>query len=215
NNQLQKNVFVTNSNGSIGRGMEHTFFEVNFIPANYKLSPEQLAKEFDNAKLAKKSKVILRAFQIIDANIEEVDTFNLGESALYLRSNNEDYMLLSLFGDAMNRIADFVLKIVNTKNSVLLVDEIENGIHYENQEEVWNILFSLCKEYDVQLFATSHSYEMIEAFKNCAMREEYQDNASYFEMLKHPVSHQTIIQKIPLLSLDDKLNNHKPVRGEK
>ncbi|MFO0213837.1 MAG: hypothetical protein ACK53E_24305, partial [Pseudanabaena sp.] len=72
-----------------------------------------------------------------------------------------------------------------------------------------------CKEYDVQLFATSHSYEMIEAFKNCAMREEYQDNASYFEMLKHPVSHQTIIQKIPLLSLDDKLNNHKPVRGEK
>jgi AAA15 family ATPase/GTPase len=214
-NQLQKNIFVANSNATGGRGMEHTFIEVNFIPANYKFSSEQLAKEFDATKLAKKSTVILRSFQIIDANIEEVDTFNLGESALYLRSHNEDYMLLSLFGDAMNRIANFVLKIVNTKNSVLLIDEIENGIHYENQEKVWNILFSLCKEYDVQLFATSHSYEMIEAFKNCAMREEYQGDASYFEMLKHPVSHQTIIQKIPLSSLDDKLNNHKSVRGKK
>lgn len=34
--ELQKNVFVTNSNGRVGRGMEHTFVEVNFIPANYK-----------------------------------------------------------------------------------------------------------------------------------------------------------------------------------
>ena len=214
-NQLQRNVFVASSNGRVGKGMEHTFIEVNFMPANNKLSPEQLAKDFDKAKKARMYTLILRAFQIIDANIEEVDTFNLGESALYLRSRNEDYMLLSLFGDAMNRIADLILKIMNTKHSILLVDEIENGIHYENQEEVWNMLFSLCKEYDVQLFATSHSYEMIEAFKNCAMRVEYQGDASYFEMFKHPVSHQTTMQKIPLSSLDNKLNNHKPVRGEK
>ncbi len=211
-NEVQKNTLVATPNGRIGRGMEYTFIEINFIPTNHKFSSEQLAKEFDDAKLEKKSKFLLKAFQIIDPSIEEIDTFS---SEIQLSRVNEDFMLLSLFGDAMNRMADFVLKIINNQNSILLIDEIENGIHYKNQEEVWRILFDLCKEFNVQLFATSHSYEMIEAFKDFTVNNDRQDQAGYFEMLKHPNSDQTIIQKIPISVLENKLNNKKPVRGEK
>lgn len=124
-------------------------------------------------------------------------------------------MPLSFFGDAMNRIADFILRIVNNKNSLLLVDEIENGIHYENQEEIWKILFNLCEKYNVQLFATSHSYEMIEAYKNVIIKNHFQEIGSYFEMARHSaVPSKITIQKIPIYSLEDKINHQNPIRGE-
>ncbi|EDN68846.1 conserved hypothetical protein [Beggiatoa sp. PS] len=156
----------------------------------------------------------MKAFQIVDSTIEKVDTFKIGEAALYLKRKDENYMPLLLFGDAMNRIADFILRIVNNKESILLVDEIENGIHYENQEEIWKVLFELCEAYDVQLFATSHSYEMIEAFKNVMIKYNLQEEGGYFEMARHPISHEIIIQKIPVYSLENKLNKEAPIRGE-
>ena len=44
---------------------------------------------------------------------------------------------LNFFGDALNKIADLILRILYRPNSVLLIDEVENGIHHENQQEFW------------------------------------------------------------------------------
>ena len=172
-----------------------------------------MATEFDKSKFEKHSESLLKAFQIIDATIEAIDTFKIGDADLYLKQKDENYMPLAMFGDAMNRVADFILRIVNNRDGILLIDEIENGIHYENQEEIWTILFKLCEKYNVQLFATSHSYEMIEAFKNVIMRNNFQERGGYFEMSRHSVSHEITVQKIPIYSLEDKLNNKNPIRG--
>jgi AAA15 family ATPase/GTPase len=213
--QLSDNIFISSPNGIAGRGISHTFFDTHFVPA-FKLDSDELATEFDKAKLKGDSNTLLEAFQIIDSTIEKVETFKIGEAALYLKRKGEDYyMPLSFFGDAMNRIADFILRIVNNKNSLLLVDEIENGIHYENQEEIWKILFNLCEKYNVQLFATSHSYEMIEAYKNVIIKNHFQEIGSYFEMARHSaVPSKITIQKIPIYSLEDKINHQNPIRGE-
>lgn len=212
--ELQKSIFIASSSEPMRGGIENTFIETYFCSTNLKTTNEQLATAFSKAKLNGQSKELLKALKIIDKQIEEIDVFTIGTASVYLKRINEGYMLLSLFGDAMNKIADIILRIINNKNSILLIDEIENGIHYENQEEVWRILFELCETYNVQLFATSHSYEMIEAFKDCAIKYDKNNQASYFEMLRHPISSQIVIQKIPMDSLEDKLNNQRPIRGE-
>ncbi len=216
NSQLQTNVVIASSNGMVSKGRPHTFINAHFVPATFKLGNEELATEFDKAKLKGDSDALLEAFQLVDGTIEKVETFKIGEAALYLKRKGENYyMPLSFFGDAMNRIADFILRIVNSKNSMLLADEIENGIHYENQEEIWKILFDLCRKYNVQLFATSHSYEMIEAYKNVIIENNFQETGGYFEMARHSsVPNKITIQKIPIYSLEDKLGNKRPIRGE-
>jgi|GEM_PF-401828 len=213
--QLQTNVFVSSSNGIAGRGIAHQFINTNFIPASFKLDSDELATEFDKSKLEGDSEALLKAFKLIDSSIQEVQTLKIGIAEIYLKRANENYMPLSLFGDAMNRIGNFILKIVNNKNSILLIDEIENGIHYENQEKIWKALFELCNHYNVQLFATSHSYEMIKAYKSVIINNDYQSDGSYFEMMPSPVNPTKInIQKIPVYSLDEKLSSNMPIRGE-
>jgi len=57
---------------------------------------------------------------------------------------------------------------VNAKDGILLVDEFENGMHYTVQLDAWRAVFKLSRLLDVQVFATTHSWDSIEAFQKAA-----------------------------------------------
>ena len=60
------------------------------------------------------------------------------------------------------------MALVNAKDGILLVDEIENGIHYSVLPDVWRLIFQTAQRLNVQVFATSHSWDCIEAFQKAA-----------------------------------------------
>jgi hypothetical protein len=53
--------------------------------------------------------------------------------------------------------------------SVLLIDEVESGIHYTAIEGYWKMIFALARELNVQVFATTHSWDCIEGFQAAAI----------------------------------------------
>jgi len=54
----------------------------------------------------------------------------------------------------------------------LLIDEFENGLHYSVQEKVWRLLFELSSKLDIQIFATTHSWDCIESFAKVAKKNK-------------------------------------------
>ena len=52
---------------------------------------------------------------------------------------------------------------------MLLIDEFENGLHYTVQLDAWRMVFQLATRLDVQVFATSHSLDTIEAFQKASI----------------------------------------------
>ncbi len=80
-------------------------------------------------------------------------------------------------GQAFNRILHIYAEILASKTDVLLVDEIENGIFSESLPLIWKGLFTVCREHDVQIFATTHSRECVMA-ANMVARELGQDDLS-------------------------------------
>jgi len=50
----------------------------------------------------------------------------------------------------------------------VIVDEIENGLHYSVLPDVWKLIFKTAKDLNVQVFATTHSKDCIEAFAQAA-----------------------------------------------
>jgi hypothetical protein len=73
-------------------------------------------------------------------------------------------------GDGTRRVLGIILAMLNTANGVLLVDEVENGLHYTVQHDVWDAIFSLAEKLNVQIFATTHSWETVVAFQYSANR---------------------------------------------
>ncbi len=70
---------------------------------------------------------------------------------------------VQLMGEGMSRILSLALAIASNPGGIVLVDEIENGIHHSVMEKVWKAIGAFASSYDVQLFATTHSYECIGA----------------------------------------------------
>lgn len=71
---------------------------------------------------------------------------------------------LSAMGDGINRLLSLVLSIVNSEGGICLIDEIENGIYYKKQPVMWQMIAQLALKLNVQIFATTHSRDCIEAF---------------------------------------------------
>ena len=49
-----------------------------------------------------------------------------------------------------------------------MIDEFENGLHYSVQPDAWRMIFRLAQRLDVQVFATTHSSDAVEAFQEAA-----------------------------------------------
>jgi predicted ATPase len=47
---------------------------------------------------------------------------------------------------------------------VLLIDEVEIGIHHAIQVDLWRFLAKMAIEFNVQIFATTHSEDAVRAF---------------------------------------------------
>jgi len=60
----------------------------------------------------------------------------------------------------------------NDYEGVFLIDEIENGIHYTVLPNLWRFLFRMARLHGVQIFATTHSWDCVEAFQHAAAEEK-------------------------------------------
>ncbi len=175
----EKKIIPTYPDGSIS---------INLFTLGMELPPVDIVKSFDNfdAKLLKGE--ILKITKLVDPRIEDLRTFKSKEG-LWLRTHERDYESLNNYGDAIKNLIRYFTPIFEkellssgTKSlTVLLIDEIENGLHYSAHEEFWENIFKLCQRLNVQVFATTHSREMILAFNTVAL--QYGEGA-YFEMAR-------------------------------
>jgi hypothetical protein len=74
----------------------------------------------------------------------------------------------SQMGQAFNRILHIYTQVLAHRISVLLIDEIENGIFCESMPIVWRGLMAICEQESVQIFATTHSRECVMAARAIA-----------------------------------------------
>ena len=79
---------------------------------------------------------------------------------------------LNSMGDGISRVLQLFLKLFAARGGFLLIDEFENGLHYSVQEEVWRLIFDQAEKLDVQVFATTHSWDCIESFAKVAVEKK-------------------------------------------
>jgi hypothetical protein len=132
-----------------------------------------LAALWDSIALSDREKEVVEALKIIDPEIMGVSMVGGAgpqqiRTAIVRSRKFAAPVPLRSFGDGLNRLFGIVLSLVNAKDGFLLIDEFENGIHYTVQLDVWKAIFRLAKLLNVQVFATSHSWDAVETFEKAA-----------------------------------------------
>ncbi len=93
-----------------------------------------------------------------------------------LKSKDRPVPLRSL-GDGAVRLFGVALAIANSKDGFLLIDEVENGIHYSLQRDFWKMIMKAAHENNVQVFATTHSWDCVRGFAWAAEEMEEVEGA--------------------------------------
>lgn len=94
-------------------------------------------------------------------------------------------MPLSLFGEGMSTVADIVSLIYSKDVQVVLIDEIENGIHYSALQSFWWHIKRAVRASKAQVIATTHSRECLDAAQ-AAFAKDAQEMLGLIRLTRKP-----------------------------
>lgn len=92
----------------------------------------------------------------------------LSRRVLVKLKDGERVPLRSL-GDGATRLFGLAIALANCVNGFLLIDEAENGLHHTRQHQYWQLIMRAAEEYNVQVIATTHSWDCIRGFASAAL----------------------------------------------
>ena len=174
NGRVNVNVMINGKNLTKENVHEQLFPEENhtFSFIRTTIYPEkELAQVWDKIRIQKKNQLLKSALQIIDKNIDDV-FYTTNQVTMVSVAGEEEARSIKSMGEGMSRLLQIFLYAYQAKGGYLMIDEFENGLHYSIQEEVWEKLFELAKELDIQVFVTTHSEDTIKAFCKVAVADK-------------------------------------------
>jgi len=133
-----------------------------FIKCNQLL--QSYYPEFNELIKQNKKPELLELVQKFDARITSLETN--GFEFLIGYDDGKPMKPLRYLGDGINNIVCIASVIMLAENSICLIDEIEVGVYYKKFPELIKCIDELCNKYNVQLFITTHSSDVITYVNN-------------------------------------------------
>ena len=149
------------------------------------VNEDEISKLWNEIEQTELEDWVFEALRIISPGLRDVRLRRYPEGRLVpiarLAGQSDPEPLRSL-GEGMNRLFGLALALVNAKGGLLLIDEIESGLHYSVQPDMWRLIFETAAKLNVQVFATTHSLDCIRAFQKAV--EEHDEGESMFISLR-------------------------------
>ena len=139
-----------------------------FIPTGTQTTARELAIKFGQVEVAGRMEGVQTVLGLVEPRLRRLTAIPKAEGVAQIHGDVGIGRIIpiSLMGDGFRRLLNLVLSFSDASNGVILVDEIENGIHYSIMQSVWEAIVQFSQEFNVQVFATTHSYECIVAANN-------------------------------------------------
>jgi hypothetical protein len=143
-----------------------------FISANG-LGSGQISLLWDKIALTDLEQQVLVSLGMITSQIERINLVGSQKDdgkriPMAKMVDITDPLPLRSLGEGMNRLFGITLALLNARDGFLLVDEVESGLHYSVQPDLWRLIFQTARQLNVQVFATTHSWDCIEGFQEAA-----------------------------------------------
>jgi len=167
----------------------------NGIKTNAQLIPshhfdsQQASALWDNINIHPELRnEVFKGLRLIDDNIQEIVKIGDSKDATFILiyRNREERLPLKSMGEGITHLFHIILGLVNSRNGILLIDEFENGLHFEVQQKIWELIYDLSDLLNVQIYATTHSRDTIGALKYVADKKGCEDKTKFIKLKSLP-----------------------------
>lgn len=140
----------------------------------------RLAFDLGRVLLTPEEELVLEALRLIDPSIQRIAALADFQrprvtplrSHIFVVCEGRPRVPLGNMGDGVWRLLMLALSLVKAAKGILLVDEIDTGLHYTVLEGMWRLVLRTASKLDVQVFATTHSDDCWKALANVLEAEE-------------------------------------------
>jgi len=136
------------------------------IFSNKPTDPKQDALDYNRVILKRGKKKVESMLHNLDPRVEAIEPLQTTDQQgpiIFVDLALKEMIPVTQMGQGFNRLLNIYSEVIASEVNVLLIDEIENGLHYSVMPQVFEGLFNAVKELDIQIFATTHSWECIVA----------------------------------------------------
>ena len=143
------------------------------------LSNIKLKSFYESVQKKDKEELLYSYLNLFDKNISNFKI--IGGDKPQCKVASGEYRDINEFGNGLKHWISIISSLYTCENGYLFIDEIENGIHYTNLDKLWEIILTISKDQNVQVFATTHSKECIESYARVTKKLE-DDEISFIEL---------------------------------
>ena len=131
------------------------------------ISVARLGEVWDRVALTEREAEVIQTLQIIEPRVQRIAPIRMSEGLpdfVVQLSDSPNRVPLGSMGEGMRRLLALALVISDAaRGGVLLIDEIDTGLHYTVMQRMWRMLIEAARTFDLQVFATSHSLDCLMA----------------------------------------------------
>lgn len=150
-------------------------FPAFFQASKIKIPFKEEAERFGKLEMSGKQELLLETLKIIEPRLKRLSILvSGGEPILHGDLGSGRPIPLPLMGEGMVKMSNIILYIGNAPDGVVLIDEIDNGLHHSVLKKVWEAIAEAARAFGTQLFATTHSMDCV-----MAAHEAFSDSKLY------------------------------------
>ena len=169
------------------------FFRGFFIPSRSISSPKEEAELFSSLEVVGEINKLLPTIQLLEPRLKRLAVLvNAGTPMIHGDIGIGRLIPIPFMGDGLRRMTQILLTIGNSPGGIVIIDDIEFGIHHSNINRIWRSLFDASSRYNTQIFLTTHSYEWIRGASQI-VKESFVSDLSLFR-LEMQNSHVDVIR---------------------
>jgi len=130
----------------------------------------------------KKKDLLLAPLQFLEHKIMDI---RVGVHGLVsVDTGLDNFIPINLLGDGIMRVLSISAGISAARDGILMIDEIENGLHVTTLEQLWKVVLGWSEKYNTQIFITTHSGDAIKSLRKVLDDNMFPDSVACYRLVK-------------------------------
>lgn len=153
-----------------------------FIPVKGNPAKDLEIEKYSQIVIKDRLAQLVESLRTIEPQLNDLRQLSAYGDQMLWADAGMGHVPLNLMGDGVNRVCHFLLTMMADEPSYFFIDEIENGIHHSVQKGIWKAIGQAARELDIQVFAITHSLEMIRAAYEAFAEDNKLDEFRYHRL---------------------------------
>jgi len=150
--------------------------DAKFITPRHQDVKEQVTNEISSLIKKRRLPDLVKFLKNIEPDLEEIISLpEYGLMNVYGDLGFKYFAPIHVLGGGFYNYLRIALDAFETSNGCLLIDEIEDGIHFSKIDDLLYFLIDIARRHNIQIFATTHSSDLINTFIDISRKSKLQN----------------------------------------